>query len=200
MSGLRRTACRSGFSPIAAEVLESRALLSSAAVAVHNATHHAAIHQATPATDLTPQAGFHGTVNALVSFVGSPPGLIPGQFSISKINVVLGAKVTAHFAFSINSGGNKLSLKASFAGTVASFGAVPGGTLIALTPTGGSIVVTSKHAGSPTVKLTAIPNGSPVFVTVNGANSFLGLGATDVFKAGTPGGLAGLPIAIVITA
>jgi hypothetical protein len=107
--------------------------------------------------------------------------------------------VSAHFTFSLNSGGHKVSLKATFVGTIASFGPVGGKTLVHITPTGGSLVLTEKLPGHPASKATAIPNGSDVLLALNtGTNTFFSMAATDIFKPGSPGGLSNQPVVIAI--
>jgi len=201
MQRLRRTRQRQELVPVAAEVLELRALLSSATAAVQGATHHAAVQQAAnPAVHIAPQAAFHGLVQSSVSIAGAPPQLLPFTFSIGNVHVVLGAHVSARFSFSVTSGGNKVSLKGSLVGTIAAFGPIPGGkTLVTITPTGGSMVYSEKVPGHPLFKATAIPNGSPILLELTTAtNAFERIGATDVFRPTAPGGLAGQPLVILI--
>jgi hypothetical protein len=64
---------RPGFAPVAAEVLEVRDLLSSAPIAVHDASHHAAIEQsAEQSAGITPHEKFHGTVQSQMAIQSSP--------------------------------------------------------------------------------------------------------------------------------
>jgi hypothetical protein len=185
---------------VAAEVLELRALLSSATAAVHGAAHHAAIQTANPAGQIGPEsAPFHGIVQALVTIDSQPPQLVPGTFSIGKVNVALGSHVSAKFSFSITSGGNKISLKGSFVGTVASFGPAGPKTLVNITPSGGSMTLTVKQAGNPALKAIAIPNGTPILLALTTAsNTFFSMGTIDVFKPGSPAGLSGVAIEVAI--
>jgi len=197
MQRLGRTRLRQGFVPVAAEVLELRDLLSSAAAAVHGATHHAAIQQSADQTGAIAPLAFHGTVNAAVAINSGTPKILPGQFSLSTVKLVNGAHVSGHFTFSLTSGASKISLKGKFAGTISGFGPVPGGTLCVLTPTGGSITLTSNLAG-PTVKAKAVPGASVILLGLTPSNSFGSLAASDAFPAGSAGGLGGSTITILI--
>lgn len=195
----QRNRTRSGFVPVAAEVLEHRALLSAGAAAAHSASQHAtAVHSASHAPDIQPDKGFSGSVIALIGINGVPVGAVPGQFSISNFKQQTGAKMTAHFSFSASGPSSSVSLKGSFSGTVALITPGGGSTLFVLTPTGGSIKLTEKTPAG-TIKATAVPDGSPILVTLsNSTGALTAFGETDIFQAGSPAGLGGKLITIII--
>jgi len=75
--------------PVAAEVLEGRALLSSGAALAHQSVQHAAVHE-------TPDAVQHPAVHLFISAQGSPIASGAAQsFSINLGNLTPGTKVKA---------------------------------------------------------------------------------------------------------
>lgn len=187
---------RTGFAPVgAAEVLEVRDLLSSAAAAVHNATHHAASqHAADPAATHGPQApAFHGTVTAILLLNGAPAAQVPASFSMSKATLAVGAKVKATFSLSFSVGATTESVKGTFSGTIGNIAANGQGTLLQIDPNGGSVTVSVK-TGKTTAKATAIPAGS-FAVQLSPTSTFLELNADDVFNQGS-GSLSGKTLTI----
>jgi hypothetical protein len=184
---------RQGFVPVAAEVLEGRALLSAGAAAAHAAQHHAV----TQAHAVEPHA-FHGSVIAVELFGIDPPKNVPGSFSISNVKVALGAKMTAHFNSTLNLNGLKISLKATYIGTVNLITPQGQSTVLALTPTGGKLVLSEKGAGVPHVTATAISNGSTMHLTQQ-QGLFEQLTATYLFGPNEPLGFANQPISFKFT-
>lgn len=117
---------------------------------------------------------------------------------MGNVNPTLGGKLSAHFSFSKISNGNKVSITGSFKGSIVALTPQGGGvTLLTLASNGGSIKLSEK-IGAVSIKATAVPNGSPILVTVSSSNSFLHLGETDIFQPGSPAGLGGQLITIVI--
>jgi len=180
---------RQGFAPVAAEVLEVRALLSAGAAAAHAALHQAALHGQTIQPD-----GFHGHVGGLVSVANGIPGNIPGRVSLSKLTIDVGATVTAHVHLSQRTGGNFISVKGTFVGTIDSFGPQGGLTKIIISPTGGSIVFSGKEANQH-ISATAVPGATKIQLFLNQGN-FVVLTGTDVFTASAPVNLANKPISL----
>jgi hypothetical protein len=192
MAGSRLTRQRQAFAPVAAEVLEVRSLLSAGAAAVHAAQHHAAAHVQT----IEPH-GFHGNVNAAISIAGGLPSDFPGNFSLSNVKDVVGAKVTASFSFSISQGGATLAAKGKFAGTIQKIVGVGNDQFITLTPTGGSITFSSKD-GKDHSKATAFSDGSLLHLTLeNGI--FKELTATNLFPPNATPPLNNKTVSIDIT-
>jgi hypothetical protein len=197
MHRLRRVRDRQGCGFVAAEVLEHRALLSSAAAAVHSAIHHAAIGPAdNPAVLAAPHAAFHGTVPGTLTINGGSPTPVSGTVSVGKVNVVEGAKVTVKVSYSFASGGTTTTVKGSFVGTISAINPQPEITRIGITPTGGLITLTQKHKGVHTITAKAVSNGSPIGMRLSPTGTFLGLNGLDVFVPGSPfaGQLIGLEI------
>jgi hypothetical protein len=201
MPRLRRVRDRQGCGFLAAEVLEHRALLSSAAAAVHRATHHAAIGSVgdpadNPAVQAAPHAAFHATLPGRVSINGASATPVSAKFSIGNVNVVEGAKVTAKFSFSFASGGTTTTVKGSFVGTISAINPQPGITYIGITPTGGLITLTQKHKGVHTITAKAVSDGSPIGLQLSPAGTFIGMSGRYAF---TPDSLfANQPIEIGI--
>jgi hypothetical protein len=193
MQRLCRTRQRQGFVPVAAEVLELRDLLSSGAAAVHGAMHHAAIQQAaSPATVPAPRP-FHGLASAVFSIDGGLETDLTGKISLSKVNLAVDSKISAHFTFSTTVDGIKATLKGSFVGTVFGSNPISTGTQIGITPTGGSVTLTEKALG---LKAKAVPNGTLIELTLDANTKYSTMGETDVFVAGSPLGLGGLTIKV----
>jgi len=200
----QRKRLNGGFRPslIAAEVLETRALLSAGAAAVHAATHHLALHHAAgPAAESRPLATTHLQLGCAI-FINEGGGQgVSGTVSFSKVTQALGAKFTAHFTFASKVfDGKQTLIKGTYVGTVSQIQPVGGGTVLNITPTGGSITMTVKTAGSRPEKATAIPSDATIDLTLNSDNTFSTLGTTDVFKPGSPAGLSGETIRILIGA
>lgn len=191
MQRLRRPRQRHESVPVAAEVLEVRDLLSSAAAAVHGAMHHAAIQQAGgPTAGVAPGAAYHVSTQAGVSLDFDPPFFLPGTFSLSNIkSVAVGTKISAHFSFTLTqSPGTTATLKGSFSGTISSVNDFAGSKSIFLTPTGGSISYFQKNNGAVSFNVKAAPNGTPIqLVILDGSSAFVSLGGTDGVKPGGKG-------------
>jgi hypothetical protein len=134
--------------PVSAEVLEVRALLSAGAAAVHQAQHAAALHAAA----VTPLASHpSGSANFFLSPTGT--GLIPGQFTTLKPGHSVGDSVTFKFQGIVTEGPSSVSFKASFTGKVANVSGPAGDETFSVTPGGGSFAVTFKQKGTPTQKV-----------------------------------------------
>jgi hypothetical protein len=193
----RRYRYRSEFALVAAEVLELRDLLSSATAAVHGATQHAELLASNgPEGKLAPQA-FHSAVQIKFTVAGGIGETFPGQFSLSKVTLVDGSKVTAHFSVSNAQTGNEGSVKGTFVGKISTFGHVNAGTQVQITPTGGGVVIHTKTAGKSVTFKTA-PNGTPIVLLLNNGN-FVDMGEDTVYLPGAPPDLAGKTLETFIT-
>jgi hypothetical protein len=187
---LRHRRRYSEWAPVAAEVLEIRDLLSSAAAAVHGATHHAAIQQPPdPAAQLAPRS-LHATVQISFTVEGGIAEPFTGQLTLSKVKQTIGAHVTAHISISSAATGNRGTVKGSFVGTIANIGVNPQGNVLTITPTGGSVIVHQKKPGLSSTTAKAVPNGTATTLVMAG-DTFVLLDATDVFTFSAPPDLAG---------
>lgn len=136
MPGLRRRYGPSSSYPLAAEVLETRALLSGAA-AVHAAVHHAATGHATP---ITPQAAqVPGT--AAISLSPSIFGSVPGHFTTLKPGQKVGDKVTIKFQGAVSAPASE-TFKVSFTGIITDVAGPAGSQIFTVAPKGGSFLLT----------------------------------------------------------
>jgi hypothetical protein len=174
------------FVPVAAEVLELRALLSSAGSAAHAAVNHAAvqthaIETGAGETHAVAPHGFHISQNAQIQLGGGSPGNVPVKFSISTLKSVVGSKVTAHASGVIITPGQRETIKATFTGTVQSVVPGAGYTNFAITPTGGNIVIKITGGGQK-FTATALPNGTLSGASIFGTK-FIDFHATDLFTA-----------------
>jgi hypothetical protein len=99
MSRLRRQSHCAHSIPVAAEVLESRSLLSAGAAAVHAATQHAAaLHPAQHHSNQAKIPAFKGTVVAAETITGDPLGDYRGaDISVASFSPTVGANVSATF-------------------------------------------------------------------------------------------------------
>lgn len=158
MSRLRRTRCES-FSPaVAAELLETRSLLSAGAAAAQAALHHAqsAAHGAQPG--LTPSAAkVVYDVEATLSFSGQSLH-VPGTMTVSKIRLTPGSHITAHVTLN---GLPKDTIKGTITGQVQSWLVGVQDTTVTMT-TGGKLVEHSPTLHPPNVFL---PSTKPTAVT-----------------------------------
>jgi hypothetical protein len=166
--------------PVAAEVLQARALLS-AATAAHAAAHHAAVQSNASQTQALAPHGFHVSQNAEITLGSGAPSLLPVNFSISSLRPVVGAKVTAHASAVLTSPGVKETFKATFIGTVQHI--TPNGEAVDfdILPTGGSIVIKITQ-GAEHFTATAFPNGTHSEASGVG-KKFIAFNATDLFTA-----------------
>jgi hypothetical protein len=183
--------------PVAADVLEVRALLSSAASAAHAAVHHAELHSSTRETGAVAPPGFHAKeITAQIVIQTGQPQNVPVKFSLSRFNPVEGAKVTAHASASVVVAGNKFTLKATFVGTIHLVEVIGNSSEIAATPTGGSIAYSMKGP-SGNFKATALPDGFDLIVDLNGGN-FTSFNTIDAFPANAPPGFANQTIEFIV--
>jgi hypothetical protein len=192
MTKLRRTRSESFSVPCAAELLESRALLSAGATAVHVATHGAAI----PTQAIEPHT-FHATVIAAVNINNSGGTMFPGfgKLTLSKITPTDGSKVTAKVSFPAG-GPSHESLTATFTGTISTISVVGPDTFIALDPTGGSLTLKAKSGGH-SITAKALPDASEWHLVLQNGEFHL-VSEDYAFIPTAPGGLATLPISILV--
>lgn len=184
MNRLRRRNAWHLETPIAAEVLETRSLLSGAA-AVHAAVHHALTPQVIPPG---PTAAVKGTFLATLKVNGSGPAPEAGVVSLQSINPVDGATVKGSFTTSVKTGAASLVEKTTFSGKVVNAVTVAGLTTLTIQPSGGAYAVTVKAPGHATISASAPPTTSYTITIFNGD-------VTDVtahykFSASAGGGLA----------
>ena len=144
MPGLRRRSGLSHSCPIAAEVLETRSLLS-AAGAVHAAVHHtAAVHDTTITPKATQVLG-----SAQIFLSPSIQGTISGHFTTVKPAQSTGAKVTFKFQAVATIGPVTETFKATFAGNITGVNGVGGSEFFTVAPKGGSFLLTIKSPEGP---------------------------------------------------
>lgn len=128
MSRLRRTRSFSFFPIVAAEVLETRALLSAGASAAHAAVQHAHAHAISPAAKTVFE------IDVTTSVSGS--NHFPGTMTVSKVSVTPGAHITAHVTVNL---GPHHTLKGTISGQVQSSVVGAQSTTLTLSP-GGKLV------------------------------------------------------------
>lgn len=193
MPQLRRKNPQSLETPITAELLEARSLLSGAA-AVHAAVHHALTpHPAAP----TPTPPIKGTLIAEVNFNGGGPTPHPGILSLPALKPVDGATVKGSFTTTAKIGAASFVEKATFSGKVVTAITLGGLTTLTVQPSGGSYAVTVKPPGHPTVTASAAPTTSYTVTVANGRVEEIV--AHYKFPASAPGGLANNTVDFDIT-
>jgi hypothetical protein len=170
---------------VAAEVLESRSLLSAGAAAVHAATQHAAaLHPATHLSTQTKIPSFQGTVILVQTPAGGTPIDVGANLSIASFSPQTDANVSANFKFSQKSGTFALSVTGTFKGKIT-----------AVNPLGGGYVEYDvQPVGSLTIfeggqKFTASPDGV-LKLYYSSSGLFHELKVDVVFLPQTGGGLA----------
>jgi len=178
--------------PVAAEVLETRALLSSGATAAHAAAHHAAVQ-----TQAIAPHAFKGLVIAKETIQGGIPENRGVSFSFPNFSQTNGTKVTAHMSSLLSGPGFKETIKATFIGTITNVQTVATKTTITLTPTGGNLNFTVISGGQHAT-LGAVPTATPMQLVLDGG-VFRSFSVTDVFKPNAPGGAANKTITFDIT-
>jgi hypothetical protein len=177
-----------GVVPVAAEVLEMRALLSAGAAAVHHHGHGHGGHA---------QTHFNGPATAAVSIAGGTAVDAAGTYQMNNVKVVDGSQVTAHFHFSGDVNGHQINLQGTFLGKIASSLVNGTTTTVTVNPHGGSITYSDTFNGT-TASGKAFPNGTQMqLVFVNGV--FSSLTVTDAFAASASPSLANQTINLVIT-
>lgn len=163
MNRLRRHSDTCPGTPVSAEVLETRALLSAGAAAVHQALSHqaAAVHDA----GVTPQAG---PVSALASIVLSAggAGTLPGSFTSLKVGQSVGDKASFKFQGLLNElGGKSTAGSLSFTGKIIEVAGPAGSQTFTVTPRGGTFQLIDKTAGKVTSKFTGKVEPTPFTFT-----------------------------------
>jgi len=153
----RKNECSLGL-PVAAEVLESRALLSAGAAAVHAATQHAAaLHPATHHVTQAKIPSFQGTVLAGETLAGGTPLFRGATLSVTSFSPQAGATVSAHFKHFFKSGNAQASITGTFKGKITNVIPLAGnGVEYDVQPIGS---VTFLAMGQ---KFTATPDGTPL--------------------------------------
>jgi hypothetical protein len=184
---MRRTRPSAGLIPVAAEVLEVRALLSSSAAAVHHHGHghgHAQTH-------------FNGPATAAVTIGANTPVNAAGTYQMNNVKIVDGSQMTAHFHFKGDINGHQVNLQGTFLGKIASSLVNGTTTTVTVNPHGGNIRYSDTFNGT-TSSGTAFPNGTQMtLVFENGV--FSSLTVTDAFGASASPSLANQTISLTIT-
>jgi hypothetical protein len=148
MHRLRRFHDVSVCSPVAAEVLESRSLLSAGAAAARAATQHAAaLHDAAP---IQPDTSLPGL--ALADRNGGIATAFAGHFTSAQVHTTIGGKVNVKFTGTFLKGNTTETLKVSFSGKVSAEHPGIGTADFTLEPTGGAFTATAKTPGEATKK------------------------------------------------
>jgi hypothetical protein len=158
----RKNDCSLGL-PVAAEVLESRALLSAGAAAVHAATQHAAaLHPATHHSTPTAMLSFKGTVIAGQTPAGGTPNYLGANLSVASFSPQVGAKVSAHFNHVVKFGNAAATITGTFKGKITAVNSLGGGKFEFDVQETGSVTIS---AGGE--KTTAPPDGTPLKLYYN---------------------------------
>lgn len=148
MHRLRRFTDFPGSSPVAAEVLETRALLSAGAAAAHAATQHAAaLHYAAP---IHPDTSLPGL--ATVDRNGGIATAFAGHFTSAQVHTTIGGKVIVKFTGTFQKGATTETLKVSFSGKVSAVHPGIGTADFTVEPTGGGFTGTARTPGEATKK------------------------------------------------
>jgi hypothetical protein len=164
MYRMRRRNGASMLSPVAAEVLEGRALLSAGAAAAHAAVHHAQVHQIVPLHDSGIDPATAKPIGvAEVSKNGGTAFPFPGKFTTVKLQSFIDGKVTVKFQSTIKNPGETDVLKLSFTGTVTAIQGVGNTTTFTVQPGGGTLLSTQKRPGEHTTKITGTLESPPFF-------------------------------------
>jgi hypothetical protein len=153
MSRLRRTQYASFLPTVAAEVLETRALLSAGAAAAHAAVQHAQAHTISPAAKTV------FDIDVTTSASGSAH--FPGSMTVSKINLTPGTHVTAHVTVNV---APHHTLKGTISGQVQSSVVGAQDTTVTLSA-GGKLVERSPTLHPPNVFLPSTKPTSLVYFT-----------------------------------
>lgn len=174
MTRLRRTRSASTPLPVAADVLEARALLSGAAAAVHAAVHHSQATTHGSAGAVTPSRAQLTLyqVTAQITLNGDATD-VPAQLFIAPVPLKPGAHVTVNVGFVTNLGGLMTDVVAKLTGTVKSWG--PAGVLTAVTlKAGGSIVLAP--VGLPRSQIAKlVSTGAPLTIELDSTGKFVSL-------------------------
>lgn len=175
MTKLRHVPSESSPFPVAAEVFESRALLS-AGTAVHSALDHAqvALHAApAPAT-----TGPSLPVSVRITVGADPPIINPGQMTISTIVPSVGAFVKVHISTAFNSPGNANVLSISLSGRIQTVTPQPTTTNVQVAPIG-ALKITQTTATGRVIHFTYKPT-NPLTIRIDGNGNPLALVTTFV--------------------
>jgi hypothetical protein len=197
MSRLRRLNGHSCLFPVAAEVLEFRALLSAT---VHAAVAHAqhALHPATPSAAAIHFAGPIVSEIAVLELAGFGFEL---DGKLSKGSVILGAGQAFSSSFNVKVPAKVpvpvISVSGKFTGTVNSFAVVANKIVVDITPSG-TINATARIDGQRFKIQLAPKAGAPMTLKLNADNTFSSLRATYVLPNSGP--FHGGDVQIVLTA
>jgi hypothetical protein len=196
MSRLRRLNSACQLPPAAAEVLELRALLSSAAGAVHAAEQHAAVQTQTSA----PHA-IHTTATVGIAIDKNDPEFfsIPAKVTVSTLSPTIGSRVTLKVSLPHLFPSSKHdSLTATLSGTVQAIN--PSGigqTQFVVTATGDRLTLKTQGLDGPvTEKAIPIAGADWQFLVQNGA--FLSANTTFQFAPTAPPGVAGHAVQLIV--
>jgi hypothetical protein len=176
--------------PVAAEVLESRALLSGSAAAVHAAMQHAtALHSARQHAAPSPNLSFQGTASLGELIVANTPIYFGAKVSIPSFAPTAGSPFSAKFQVGFKNSSETLSIKGTFKGTISQVLPPVGGiTEIHVVPTVGTVTFSEVIPGHQ-YKYTATTDGS-FFIVHCHDTYFTELAAVNDFSASAPFGLA----------
>lgn len=180
--------------PVAAEVLESRALLSAGAAAVHAASQHAAaLHSTNHHSTQTTNPSFQATAILAENTPGGLPSYFGASLSVASFSPHASANVSANFKHSIKFGNSADSTTGAFKGKITAVNSLGGNSFeFDVQPVGS---LTLSLAGQ---KFTAVPDGTPLKLYYFG-EFFQELKVDVVFPPGTGGGFANVHLNFDIT-
>jgi hypothetical protein len=172
MNRLRRVRRESSPFPIAADVLEVRALLSGAA-AVHSAAQHALAVAHAPAAGKITSTGYQVTVQIpdLLS-VNNPPVQGPGSLAITPVSTTVGSHVQVRVTAALTVDTIPALLTVSLKGKVLSSSSNGSTTTVHLAPSG-TFKFTSTISGH--VKTISIHAIAPMTITLDNTGTFTAL-------------------------
>jgi len=173
MTKLRHVPSESSPFPVAAEVFESRALLSAGA-AVHSALDHAqAASHAAPAPATT---GPILPVSVRITVGADPPIINPGQMTISAVVPTVGAFVKAHISTAFNTPERANVLSISLSGRVQTVTPQTTTTNVQVAPVG-ALKLTQTLATGKVIHFTYKPT-NPLTIRIDGSGNPLALVTT----------------------
>ena len=193
---LRRSGSAESFClPAAAEVLEVRALLSSAAGAAHAAVHHANLqtHAIAPLTF----SSTHALGQIQINNGAATTIPVSGNLTASTLQLGVGSKVTVKVTFPPFGSPHPESVTATFTGTVASIDSGIGIQTFTINPTGGSLTLKG-FFNNKSVTAKAFPDGTPWTIEVL-TGGFRLISESFRFGPKTSGGLANAPVSLKVS-
>jgi hypothetical protein len=177
MTKLRHVPSESSPFPVAAEVCETRELLSAGA-AVHSALNHAQVASHAAPAPATTGPILPVSVRITVETVTPDVIISPGQMTISAVVPRIGAFVKVHISTAFNSPGNANVLSISLSGRIQTVTPQPTTTNVQVAPVG-ALKITQTTATGRVIHFTYKPT-NPLSIRIDGTGNPLALVTTFV--------------------